>query len=429
MLCFAPADGSGSQRLRGLTKTALWREAGRYCGHTVRMTVRVDVSPRLLQWARARSGIDHEVWDKRFPRYDAWLSGAKSPTLKQVEEFARKTYTPVGYFFLEEPPVEDVPIPDFRTVGDRPVATGQAGSQHKPAATADLLDTVYTCQARQEWYRDHQLLNREAPLAFVASATLDSPPGGVVEEMRQVLNWAVETRHQCPNADTALTRLRENAEESGVLVMISGIVGSNTHRKLNPAEFRGFALADPHAPVVFVNGADSKAAQLFTLAHELAHIWLGETALSDLDPRSSQRHQQERWCNQAAAEMLVPMEEFRSAFNSDLSIREQLQPLAARFRVSTQVVLVRMREANVLNWDQLMDELQVERDRIAKIVKEAGAGGNFYNTKPVQVGKRFARELIASTLEGRTTYSEAFRLLNIKKTGTFEGLGQQLGVT
>ena len=392
------------------------------------MTVRVDVSPSLLRWARARSGIDGEVWDKRFPRYEAWLSGEKSPTFRQVEEFARKTYTPVGYFFLDEPPVEDVPIPDFRTVGDRPVATGQVGSHHEAKATADLLETVYTCQARQEWYRDHQLLNREEPLAFVASATLGSPLDGVVEEMRRILNWTVETRRQCPNADTALTRLRENAEESGVLVMISGIVGSNTHRKLNPAEFRGFALADPHAPVVFVNGADSKAAQLFTLAHELAHIWLGDTALSDLDPRSSRRHQQERWCNQAAAEMLVPMEEFRSAFNSDQGIREQLQPLAGTFRVSTQVVLVRMREAGMLTWEQFMDELQAERDRIAEIVGRRSPGGDFYNTKPVQVGKRFARELIASTLEGRTTYTEAFRLLNIKKTGTFQGLGQRLGV-
>ncbi len=392
------------------------------------MTIRVDVSPSLLRWARVRSGIDDEIWPKRFPQYETWLSETKSPTLKQVEEFARKTHTPVGYFFLDEPPVEDIPIPDFRTVGDRPVATGPPGSQHTVTATADLLETVYTCQARQEWYRDHQLLNGEEPITFVASATLDSPAQEVVADMRQVLNWTADTRRQCTNSESALSRLRENAEEAGVLVMISGIVGSNSHRKLNPVEFRGFALADPYAPVVFVNGADSKAAQLFTLAHELAHIWLGETALSDLDPRSIQHHVQERWCNQAAAEMLVPMEEFRSAFSSGQDIREQLGPLARTFRVSTQVVLVRMREAGALNWEEFMDEMQVERERIAEILEQRGTGGNFYNTKPVQVGKRFARELIASTLEGRTTYSEAFRLLNLKKTATFEGLGQQLGV-
>lgn len=382
------------------------------------MTARVDVPPSLLSWARARSGIDDEVWDRRFPRYEAWLSGAKSPTFKQVEEFARKTHTPVGYFFLDEPPVENVPIPDFRTVGDRRVA-----------ATADLLDTVYTCQARQEWYRDHQLLNSEQPLDFVAGATVASPPDSAVEQMRLVLDWTAETRRECTSSEAALTRLRENAEKSGVLVMISGIVGSNTHRKLDPAEFRGFALADSHAPLVFVNGADTKAAQLFTLAHELAHIWLGETALSDLDPRSSRHHQQERWCNQVATELLVPMHEFRSAFDPDLGVREQLEPLATAFRVSTQVILIRMREAGVLTWEQMMAELQLERDRIAELMVQRGTGGNYYNTKPVQVGKRFARELIASTLEGRTTYSEAFRLLSIKKTSTFYGLSQHLGGT
>lgn len=382
------------------------------------MTTRVDVPPSLLSWARARSGIDDEVWDRRFPRYEAWLSGAKSPTFKQIEEFARKTHTPVGYFFLDEPPVEDLPIPDFRTVGDRRVA-----------ATADLLDTVYTCQARQEWYRDHQLLNSEQPLNFVASATVASPLDRTAEQMRRVLNWTAETRHKCTSSEAALTRLRENAEKSGVLVMISGIVGSNTHRKLDPAEFRGFALADSHAPLVFVNGADAKAAQLFTLAHELAHIWLGSTALSDLDPHSSHHHQQERWCNQVATELLVPVDEFRSAFDPELGIREQLERLAITFRVSTQVVLIRMREAGMLTWEQLMAELQAERDRFAESILQRGDGGNFYNTKPVQVGKRFARELIASTLEGRTTYSEAFRLLSIKKTSTFDGLGQHLGVT
>ncbi|MBN4047612.1 ImmA/IrrE family metallo-endopeptidase [Acidimicrobiaceae bacterium AH-315-P05] len=386
------------------------------------MTVRVEVQPVLLQWARTRSGIEDETWEKRFPRYDAWLVGEAIPTLKQLEDFARKTYTPVGFFFLEEPPVEEVPIPDFRTIRDQPIA-GVAGQ-----VSADLLDTVYVCQARQEWYRDNQLLNGEAPLDFVGSAALVTPLIDAVDRMRVVLDWTVETRRRLKSWDAALTRLRENAEAAGVLVMISGIVGSNTHRKLDPDEFRGFALADPYAAVVFVNGADSKAAQIFTLAHELAHLWLGETALSDVAPESNRSYAQERWCNQVAAELLVPMEEFRLVFDPAADLRIQLQPLAEQFRVSTQVILGRVREAGALTWDQFMAELRAERERVAELVAERGGGENYYNTKPVQVGKRFARELIASTLEGRTPYTEAFRLLDVKKTTTFEGLGAQLGV-
>ncbi len=373
----------------------------------------------MLQWARARSGIDDDTWATRFPRFDTWVAGESNPTLRQLQEFARRTYTPVGFFFLDEPPTENIPVPDFRTIGDRPVAG---------PITANLLDTLYICLARQEWYRDSQLLNGERPLEFVGTATLQTPTVQAAASMREQLAWTPRLRERLTSWDAALTALRENSEAAGVLVMISGIVGSNTRRKLAPEEFRGFALADPFAALVFVNGADSKAAQVFTLAHELAHLWLGSTALSDVDPMSARSFDEERWCNQVAAELLVPMDEFESAFDDAGDLRSQLQPLAERFRVSTQVILGRIRETGTLSWDQFMTELRIEQERVAAIVAEGASGGNYYATKPVQVGKRFARELIASTIEGQTTYTEAFRLLGVKKTSTFEGLGQQLGV-
>ena len=385
------------------------------------MSVTVEVQSSVLEWARGRSGIDDETWVTRFPRYEAWLGGETAPTLKQLEEFARRTHTPVGFLFLDEPPVEPVPIPDFRTVGSRPVGVGQAVS-------VDLLDVIYTCQVRQEWYRDHQLLNGEAPLGFVASARMSDPVEAIAEGMGVLLDWTVASRAQCRTWEQALTWLREQAEAAGVLVSISGIVGSDTHRKLDPQEFRGFALVDPYASVVFVNGADSKAAQVFTLAHELAHLWLGETALSDLDPRSADANAIERWCNQVAAELLVPMADFRNVFDPARDLHGQLQELAERFRVSTQVILGRARELGALTWDRYLQELESERARVAALVAERGEGGNYYNTKPVQIGKRFARAIVASALEGQTSYTEAFRMLGLKKAATFDELAQRLGV-
>ncbi len=385
------------------------------------MSVRVEVRPSLLEWARARSGVALDDWDRRFPRYEAWLAGESAPTLKQLEEFAHKTHTPIGFLFLDAPPVEPIPIPDFRTVGDRPVGGGDVVS-------ADLLDVVYTCQARQEWYRDHQLLNGEARLAFLDTATTATPTEQTAAEMANTFGWNAEARARCRTWDDALSRLRENAEAVGVLVMISGIVGSDTHRKLDPDEFRGFALADAYAPVVFVNGADGKAAQVFTLAHELAHLWLGATGLSDLEPVSVRDNTVERWCNRVAAELLVPMEEFRDLIGAQADVRSQLQSLAEHFRVSTQVVLGQFRDAGRLTWDEYLHEMEVERARVAAIVAERGSGGNYYNTKPVQIGKRFARALVASAMEGQTSYTEAFRLLGLKKASTFDGLADRLGV-
>jgi Zn-dependent peptidase ImmA (M78 family) len=385
------------------------------------VTVRVEVRPNVLAWARARSGIAEDAWGRRFPKFDAWLAGETAPTLKQLEDFARKTYTPVGFLFLDEPPVEPVPIPDFRTVRDRPVGASELVS-------ADLLDVIYACERRQEWYRDNQILEGEPPLPFVGAGSTNDAVDAVADQMRAVLDWTAQSRATCRGSDGALTWLREHAEAAGVLVMISGYVGSNTHRTLDPHEFRGFALADPFAALVFVNGADSKAAQVFTLVHELAHLWLGETALSDLDPRSTRANDVERWCNQVAAEFLVPMAEFRNRFTRSADLRAQLQPLAEHFRVSPQVILGHLREAGALTWDEYLVELDVERERVADFLAHRGGGGNYYNTKPVQVSRRFASALIASAKEGRTPYTRAFRLLDVKKESTFDGLAEHLGV-
>src|SRR5262249_31074949 len=146
----------------------------------------------------------------------------------------------------------------------------------------DLLDVIYLCQQRQEWYREYADRHGLDAATFVGSATLKSSPIDVAEEMRRTLGFDLAARHGCANAAESLRLFVDHAEAAGVLVMVSGVVKNSTNRPLDPDEFRGFALADRLAPVVFVNGVDSKPAQMFTLAHELAHLWLGESAVSDV---------------------------------------------------------------------------------------------------------------------------------------------------
>src|SRR5438067_9373598 len=125
---------------------------------------RVAIKPDLLRWASKRSGVDRADLEHKFPHLVAWETGTAQPTLKQLEAFAGATYTPIGYLFLPEPPVERVPIPDFRTVGNK----------HIDRPSPDLLETVYICQQRQEWYADYGKSMRDAPLRFVGSANLQS---------------------------------------------------------------------------------------------------------------------------------------------------------------------------------------------------------------------------------------------------------------
>ena len=379
-------------------------------------SVRAAVRPRLLVWARERSGLGVDDLTHKFPKLTEWESGERTPTLKQLEDFARATHTPIGFLFLSEPPEEQVPIPDYRTMGDVGV--------HRPSP--DLLDTIFQCQQRQEWYRDFAQVTREDPVAFVGSLTTSVPFVEAAEQVRTTLRFDPSERGH--TWSDALRTLVDHAEDAGVLVMVSGVVGANTHRKLDPEEFRGFSLVDPLAPLVFVNGADTKAAQIFTLTHELVHLFLGETALDDANLGSAPTNPVERWCNQVAAEVLVPLGPLRDALSPDVVI-DQLEPLARRFKVSTLVVLRRIHDAGQLSWDEYQTAYRDELARVLEILGErSGTGGNFFNTQPARVSKRFARAVIVSTLEGQTLHRDAFQMLGLKKLSTFEELVSRLGI-
>ncbi len=245
--------------------------------------------------------------------------------------------------------------------------------------------------------------------------------------MRTVL--AFEPAERGSTWSEAARRLIEEADQHGVLVMVNGVVGSNTHRKLDPREFRGFALSDDLAPLIFVNGADTKAAQIFTLAHELAHLWLGESAVSDVDLAIVSTNTVERWCNQVAAEFLLPLADLGDVDIDETPLTDELERLARRFKVSTLVALRRVFDAGLMDEARYRIAYAAERERILELMEErSGTGGNFYNTQPVRVSKRFARALIESTLEGQTLHRDAFQMLGFKKHATFEELAHRLGV-
>lgn len=378
--------------------------------------MKVDVAPEVLRWACERAGYSENVLAGRFPKLRHWLRGDDRPTLKQLERFAQATHAPLGYFFLLEPPRETVPIPDFRTMGNVFI--------ERP--TPDLLDTIYLCQQRQEWYREYARETGEPPLAFVGSVRRTDDVVATAERIRTALGFSIEERRQLPTWTEALRRFIGQTDALGVLVMVNGVVGSNNRRKLDPAEFRGFALSDAIAPLVFINGADTKAAQMFTLAHELAHLWLGESALSDVGPVTSPSHEVERWCNAVAAELLVPLSVFRAALQPREALRETLQRLAHEFKVSTLVVLRRLYDAGRLTREQLAVEYEAELARLSEIPRVSG--GDFYLTTAARVGKRFARAVVSATWEGRSSFTEACRLLGFKNMATFRELSRSLGV-
>jgi Zn-dependent peptidase ImmA (M78 family) len=261
-----------------------------------------------------------------FCRVGEFRHGIRTP------RFAKATHATVDHLLLAKPPVERVPIPDFRADGNPRIG--------RPSP--NLLDTLSLCRQRQAWYRDFARAKGDKPSAFVGSVRLTSDITVAAAAMRSALGLEMGERRKIPAWDKTLRRLIDGADALGILVMVNGVLGNNSYRRLDPQEFRGFALADARAPLVFINGADGKAAQMFTLAHVLAHIWLGQSALTDLTPITASEHGVERWCSAVAAEVLVPLDVLRAEHRRDEELRNALTRLARHFKVSTPVIVRRI---------------------------------------------------------------------------------------
>lgn len=382
------------------------------------MKTRIAVNPALLAWARERARMDALTLAKRFPKIAQWEDGSLPPTLRQLEEFARVAHVPIGYLFLTEPPHETLPVSDFRTLA----------SHHIMRPSPNLLDTLYLCQQRQDWFRDYASIHGLRRLAFVGSVRLQDDVLQVARSMRHTLGLTVADRIRLPTWTDALRQLTAKAEDAGVLVMASSIVGSNSHRRLDMEEFRGFALADDLAPLVFINAADSKAAQMFTLAHELVHLWLGESGVSDVEAGRVPQQHVERWCCAVAAELLAPLEDLRKEFHADAPLKEEIQRLARVFKVSSLVAIRRLFDAGHIDQATLWAVYREELARLRRLEQGVKGGGDFYRTLGVGTGKRFARAVLISTLEGHTLFQDAFRMLGVRKTATFYQAAREMGV-
>lgn len=375
---------------------------------------RIPINPEMLRWARERADVGVEELVKRFPKYTDWEHGSVQPTMKQLEKFSNVTHAPFGYFFFSEPPQYSFPISDFRTVGNAPIK--------RPSL--NLLHTVFLCQRRQYWYREYAISEGEVPLPFVGSETINSDVEKTSKLISDSLGVTLSERSKIKSWSDSLRYFIDRADDIGILVMVSGVVGNNTHRKLNPDEFRGFSLSDDVAPLVFINGKDTKAAQIFTLLHELAHIWLGVSALSNIGPEDHTTHKIESWCNSVAAEVLVPLSSLAQQYQENKHLHVELGRLARHYKVSTLVVLRRIYDMGVLDRASFWQAYQSELMRITKT--KVSSGGDFTKSLVARLGHRFGLALVTNTLESHTTYSEALRLLDVKKVSTFQNFANHM---
>jgi Zn-dependent peptidase ImmA (M78 family) len=222
-------------------------------------------------------------------------------------------------------------------------------------------------------------------------------------------------RKESHNWEQFLQIFIRRTEKTGVLVLRNGIVGNNTHRPLDVDEFRGFVISDNLAPMIFINGKDAKTAQIFTLAHELAHLWMGQSGVSNpdyLNNLSIPQNQNERVANQIAAEVLLPAQELIDSWDIRKEAQDNVQSIALRYRISKFVVLRRAFDNGKLNDTQYFD---LYRELISENNMVSGAsGGNFFGSLLARNSHTLTLTLLVAFAEGRVSQKEAASLLNVK---------------
>jgi Zn-dependent peptidase ImmA (M78 family)/DNA-binding XRE family transcriptional regulator len=375
----------------------------------------------IITWARQRAEMDPVDLATSIhvkpEQISDWESGEDHPTFRQAQNLAKKLFIPFGYLFLTEPPVIEPQIADLRTVRD----------EQRNRFSLEFEDVLNDAQRKQNWYKEQLLQEGAQNLAFIGKFSITDNILAVAEDIQETLGINQAFRDRCTSWEDFLSKFIEKVEANGILVLRNGVVGNNNRRKLSVQEFRGFVLSDPIAPLIFINNNDTQAAKVFTLAHELAHLWIGESGVSDLDPGTRTTvpiNDIERFCNKVAAEVLVPQQVFVESWDDNANLQANLNTLCRLFRVSAPVILIRAKTLNKIS-DQVFYQEYPNYNAARR--RTRSSSGNFNNTLPVRNSKTLTRAIITSALEGSTLYRDAARLLGVK-VSTLNSLASHLEI-
>ena len=309
------------------------------------------INPDILSWARQRAQLSVSVLAKKLgtseKNLEKWERGDRAPTLRQAQKFAAKTHVPLGYLYLDHPPEEQLELPDLRTLN----------SSQPTRPSTELLELITLMRERVSWYADYLRDQGLDANVCVGRGSDQDTVIQIVNDIRRTLGIP-EGGHK-GNQDNYFNLLIERIENAGILVMKQRTV--HNYRHLSVAEFRGFAISDPLAPLIFINFADVRCACLFTLIHELAHIWLGQSGISDANPETERTIEVK--CNAIAAQFLVPVTEFLRSWQDIEDWRKNIENLRSQFHTSRWVIARRAQSLKKITLSQYRDytaELQAE---------------------------------------------------------------------
>lgn len=316
------------------------------------------ITPNVLKWARESARMSEEIAAAKVSttvdKLKEWESGISQPTIRQAQHLAKAYKRPFALFFLPEIPRDFHPLQDFRKKGSK-------------ALTTSSIFIIREIQQKQAWISDVYAEDKEERLAFFGRFTIKDKPELVAQHILKTLNINPANY----KTDNPIKEWIDAAETNGIFVSRTSFIHSRL--KLDADELQGFAIADPYAPFVFVNSDDWNAPQLFTLVHELAHIWIAETGYSnDIAPEINNKdkyHPVELFCNEVAANALMPKENIVSFGSSIYQNEQDIFKTAKTLGVSSFAFLVRALQLNqisVQQYQQLKKEAELEYQTFLK---------------------------------------------------------------
>lgn len=369
--------------------------------------VRVTIQPAVLAWAVSRTRLSQSALLKHFPKIHEWETGEERPTLKQAKDLAKKAHIPFGRLLLDVPTGDEVEVADFRTVRNEQLDT----------VSPELQEVMFASQTRLDWYAEYARDIGIDPPELFRSATISESAAVAASSVRDALRLKQEA--PLPGRDK-VRELVSLMEDAGILVARNSIAENSTRRALNTEEFRGFTLEEDGYCLVFINTRDAKTAQLFSLAHELAHVVLGKPGISD----HSERLQTEQWCNRFAAAFLCPGRSLREKLQPTDELEEQVLTLSKIYGMSREALLWRLVGLGMVPQEEaipLAARFRKEQALIKTSRDAKGAPPRHVLIK-ARVGERFFETVLGAAESGALLEKQAASLLGTITYDSFEKL-------
>lgn len=381
-------------------------------------TATIQVNKEILEWVLRTSANSLSLeWIERVKK---WIVTEKNPTVAQIQQLSKTSKLPFGYFFLNKPPKLDLPLLDFRTVSNSGIVE----------PTQELIDTVNEMQSKVSWLKDYRKTQGTSPNAFVGTESVDTLLS-TDKQATMILHyfglntgWNLERKN-------AFNYLRDKVTNYGITVSVNGVV-RNTRRRLNQNEFRAFALVDDWAPLIFINTRDSFNARLFSLVHELVHLWYGQSELLDFNfqMEPSYNHPNiEHKINAVTENILLPKTALVNIWSETVAdtIFGKIIIVSKKFGVSPMVTAIRLKGLKLIS-QQIVNQTRKSMldNAFLRSRQDKKGGPSFYQNLAYKTDHNFAWDVINSTKNGETSYSDLFDLLNVNGTHGLRELTNKL---